>query len=878
MTSTRYAHLQEQYDNLPDGTEKIDVLTDMVMEIRNDEPERALSMAEEIILQAESIKYFLGIGNGHNHKGACYWLLGEYEDGLDELTMALNIANDIQSEDLKARALNNFGRIYRELGDIATALRYFESSLEINEKLHNELNLTINLTNISNLYYDLGDYDTALEYALKCLPIYEKYVEEQPLRLVAIYTTLGNIYFKKEIFKEALHYFQSIKNLATPDTAAFKLAHSGLGKVFYKMSDFENAKKYLDLSLEFAKEMNNPEHEITALYYTGHLYKDQMIYRKALDFFQQSYKLAQEYMRKQDLLSIHEALSDLYDQMGDIPKAFHHLKSYETLKEEIFQQATLNKLRNLQIKNQIEVAKKEKEVAEQTAHLKQQFMANMSHEIRTPMNAIVGMTRLLIDKSPKPEQMKYLNAIRKASDNLLVIINDILDLSKIEAGKIIIEKIDFSISELLNSLREIMMIKAEEKNLDFYIEPEKNIPDRLVGDPTRVSQVLINLVGNAIKFTEKGSVKLKCNLVSQEAERLSLSFKIIDTGIGISETYVSRIFESFTQAGTDTARKYGGTGLGLTISKQLTDLMDGDIQVESKLDIGTTFTITLPFDVASSQEKPVTNTDEIDEVKKSLANVTVLLVEDNEFNRMVAEDTLRELLPHIKLDYAENGAVAIDKVKSKNYDLLLMDIQMPVMDGIEATRVIRNKLDERKCQVPIIAMTANVLQEDVKLYFQEGMNAYVSKPFQPDELLQKMADVINPNYSHQPKNNFANDKPQERVLPSKVTDMAFLNQFTGGNNEKKKKYIQMFLENGPRLLATIERSLAVGDYESLKVAAHSMKPQFSYMGIAEDVSHIFLTEQSAGQSAHFHLLPQLVQDLKRVCDKAFEELKHEIIA
>ncbi len=877
METKRYLQLKEKYDRAATEKEKIDILVDLTLEVRNDDPEKAFMMADEIIERSEAIHYPAGIGNGLNHKGACYWLMGEYEDGLDELTEAYSIAKEINDKTLEAKVLNNFGRIYRNLGDLDSALRDFERALEINEELGNQLNLTINLTNISNLYYDLGDYDTALEYALKCQPIFEKY--NDPVRLVSIYNTLGDIYFKKEHFDKALKYFKKCQELTEEDTQGRSLADSGMGKVYYRLNDFENAQKYLDRALMQAKELNNPEAEIVAEFYKGRLYLNQGKFKKALEFLEHAYELAKDSLRRHDLMSIHEFLSDLYDKMGNIPKAFYHLKAYEKLKEEIFQQATLNKLRNLEIKNQIEVAKKEKEVAERTAELKQQFMANMSHEIRTPMNAIVGITRLLIEKDPKAEQLKYLNVIRQSADNLLVIINDILDLSKIEAGKIVIEKIDFSLRDMLQSIQEIMQLKAEQKGLELKIEIDEQIPDRLIGDPTRLNQILINLVGNSIKFTDKGYITLGCRLLQSSDERLTIRFKVIDTGIGISKEYVGKIFESFTQAGTDTARKFGGTGLGLTISKQLVELMDGAIMVESEEDKGTTFTVDIPLLIASEQVATVKPNQITDEVYSKLQHLSILLVEDNEFNRLVAEDTLKELLPDIRVSIAENGEIAVDKIRKQDYDLVLMDIQMPVMNGVDATRVIRSNLPEGKRAIPIIAMTANVLQEDVQRYLNAGMNAYISKPFQTDDLLLKMSAVMeNKQVAHRSEDMPANAGVGNlQPLPDHVTDMNFLNQFTGNNAEKKRKYIKMFLDNGPRLLEKIKTGLAEQDYESVKVAAHSLKPQLSYMGVKEEVSNIFLIEQTAGQTAHRENLSQLVAQLEILCHKAFEELQAVIV-
>lgn len=873
MIGVKMQEIKERYNKAETEIERLDIFSELILEVRNDDAEKALTMTDELLNRSTLIDYKKGIGNAYNHRGACFWLMGEYEDGLDELTAAFSIAKEIGDISLEARATNNFGRIYRELGDMSNALRHFETALELNEQLGDELNQTINLTNISNLYYDLSDYDTALEYAMKCLPIFEKY--DDSVRLSTIYNTLGNIYYKKENFKKSLYYFINNEKNTDDNTPARAIANSGLGKVYFKMNDLDKALDYLDKSLTQALELNNVEAQIAAQFYLGSLHMEQGIYRKSLQYFESALQLSEDSLRRHDLMSVHEKLSVLFDKMGNIPQAFHHMKAFEKLKEEIFQQATLNKLRNLQVKNQIEVAKKEKEVAIRTAQLKQQFMANMSHEIRTPMNAIVGITRLLLDKNTQPEQVRYLNVIKQSADNLLVIINDILDLSKIEANKIVIEKVDFSLREVINSAKEIMLVKSEEKKLDLILKIDDAIPDHLIGDPTRLNQILINLLGNAVKFTEAGNVSLICKLTKTiDSENIVVTFDVMDTGMGISKEYVDKIFESFTQAGTDTARKFGGTGLGLTISKQLVDLMKGHIVVTSEVNVGTTFSVEIPFQIAA-ENMHANQVEVIDDLMlEKLNNAYILLVEDNEFNRLVAEDTLKSIIPKIRIDIAENGEIAIQKLKNQHYDLILMDIQMPVMDGVSATRYIRSQMPENKRNTKIIAMTANVLQEDVQLYFKEGMNAYVSKPFQTNELLLKMSNVLKDQTPEiEIVSNSTDSVTKDLFLPDNVVDMQFLIKFTGGNEEKKIKYVNMFLDNGPKLLTQINNAWENKDFSSLKIAAHSMKPQLSYMGVKEEISNIYLIEHSAGETAHQNNIKELIRHLNKVCEKAFEELR-----
>ncbi len=874
IDTPRYRELQAKMAQQTDEKGRIEVLADMGVEVRSIDVEHALKIAEEVVQRSRTVGYARGIGRGLNLKGSCHWLLGDYEKGLAILKEALHIAERIKDIGLEARVLHNFGNIYRDMGDLANALTHFEKALINNEQIGDEFAQSVILTSISNLLYDLNDYDSALEYALKCLPIFER--AHNRTSLINVHNTLGNIYFKKEEFGEALHYFQENLKHSEPETVAYVMAESGMGKVYYKMHDFGNSSRYLTDALREAQLLGNVEVQIICHFYLGRLYMDDDNDRQALQSLHAAYSLAEEYQRRHDLMSVHEALAALYDKMGDIPQAFFHLKSFEQLKEEIFQQKILSELRNLQVRQQIELARKEKEVAERTARLKHQFMANMSHEIRTPMNAIIGMARLLLTKEPREDQLKYLNAIQMSADNLLVIINDILDFSKIEAGKVELEHIDFSLREVIHSVRDMLMLKAEEKHISFRTIVNDEIPRRLTGDPTRLNQILINLAGNAVKFTERGYVEVHVSLRRQEGNKLWLIFDVTDTGIGISPDYLNSIFDSFTQAGSDTTRKFGGTGLGLAICRQLTSLMGGEISVISEMGKGTTFTAILPFDLPESQEEGVRHS-MLDAVSmRRLNTMKVLLVEDNEFNRMVAEDTLKELIPGVRLDAAINGQEAVDQLRKEMYDVVLMDIQMPVMDGITATKVIRKELPSPQKNVPIIAMTANVLQEDVQLYFDAGMNGFVSKPFNPEELLLKMDEVMAGSIpaSEQKVTPVAQkpEAPPLPVLPDKVTDMQFLKTLTGGNEEKMNKYIRMFLENAPKLLDNIDKAMAIKDYPTVKIAAHSLKPQLSYMGVKEDVSKIFMIEQSAGASAHFDALPTMIFNLKYVCKKAFEEL------
>lgn len=376
--------------------------------------------------------------------------------------------------------------------------------------------------------------------------------------------------------------------------------------------------------------------------------------------------------------------------------------------------------------------------AERTAKAKSEFLSNMSHEIRTPMNAIIGLSELLLKDTLSDKQHENLKSIKYSADNLLVIINDILDFSKIESGKIEFEEVSFDLENKIQEIRKTFIFKAEEKNIGLKFRLSDRVPKFIMGDPFRLNQILLNLLSNAVKFTKEGTVSLFVDLVEELNESVILKFEVADTGIGIPQDKLASVFESYTQAYTDITRRFGGTGLGLAITRQLVTMQNGEITLDSKMGKGTTFTIKLEFKIG--EEIQLGSRDEvIAELleKRDFHGAHVLLVEDNIMNQFVANQVLE--LWNIKVDFANNGLEAVDKLKVNDYALVLMDLQMPVMSGYEATSFIRDKTNRlRNPEIPIIALTADAFPETKKKVMESGMNDFVTKPLEQTDLYNKI--------------------------------------------------------------------------------------------------------------------------------------------
>jgi CheY-like chemotaxis protein len=352
------------------------------------------------------------------------------------------------------------------------------------------------------------------------------------------------------------------------------------------------------------------------------------------------------------------------------------------------------------------------------------------------MNAVIGMTNLLLQESPKSEQIDNLEALKYSAETLLTLLNDILDFSKIEAGKIELAKVVFNLKSIAEGLKNSFYQLAKNKGIDLIAEIDKRIPQNLIGDPIRINQVLTNLIGNALKFTEKGKVIISLKLEKDQKKSSTIQFSISDTGIGIHKDKQGIIFKEFTQANADTTRKYGGTGLGLAISQRLVRVLGGVIKVISKPGQGSTFYFSLQLpktDIPIVEQQPLVSSTTDVEFTKSYK---ILIVEDNEINKIIAEKFLTKW--GFEVDHAENGQVAIEKHQNGNFDLILMDLEMPVMSGYEATLAIREMSAAKKRSIPIIALTASAMLDIQKKIYSLGMNDFILKPFVPNELRKKL--------------------------------------------------------------------------------------------------------------------------------------------
>ncbi|MEZ4828534.1 MAG: ATP-binding protein [Bacteroidia bacterium] len=731
------------------------------------------------------------LANNAYHKGT-------YDIGLDycdSATIFFRLAGEKGLSHL-AEVKEIQGVIYQKSGNYPASLETLQEALTEWEKTGNKTGMASTYNNMGLIFLDQELDSLSLDYFHNFLRM-AKEIERKDFEGIA-YINLGVAFSNLDKDEFALiNYEDGLKIFTDLNiTSQRVLLLNNIGAVHRKAKNYKKSNEYLFQALDLIEGTDETSVRIHIYNNLGANYLDMKMPEKANYFSQKNFDLAMKFGSLSQKVEALKLRTDYAENSGNTAQAFSFQKQYMEFKDSLINQHSIQKTAS--IRHQFELEKREteasllrreqasqktkiyiqrifliffivamiftmglvfylfrlvqfkkiahqqlqqqavelqtaKDLAEEASRSKAEFLSVMSHEIRTPMNAVIGMTHLLLDESPRPDQMEYLKTLKFSGTNLLNLINDILDFSKIDSGKLIIEHIDFDLHELVRGITHSLSIKAQDKNVsvDYYYDP--SLHQIYNGDPVRLGQVLTNLVGNAVKFTEQGSVSIRVENTSDQG----ILFQVIDTGIGIPEDKQNLIFEQFSQSSSDTARKYGGTGLGLSITKKLLELMGSEIRLVSKLGKGSKFYFYLQLGTALRKVEQSSESGQEMQKFTHLEGLNILLAEDNKINQVIARKFLEKW--KIRTVIVGNGKDAVEQVYKEKFDVVLMDIHMPEMDGIEATQNIRNSPEPDIASLPIIALTASALEEELKMILDAGMNDIVTKPFDPITLYQMIA-------------------------------------------------------------------------------------------------------------------------------------------
>lgn len=825
----------------------------IALHIKGDNKE-SIALHEQVIAIRQALNDQLGLAKAYGNIALSYKAQGDYNQAIDYCMKALKINEKIGNEAGTAAVLHNLGQFcfdqaynatqssVRE-SNFAKAESYYAQSVAIKNKLGDTHGAVRSRSGLLMVLRSQEKYREALDLALELMeyakdagPVYHSAAHNN---LAVVYQDLAYIEtdqaLQKEYYNKALYHFTRGLELRRAMGNLSDIANSlnNLGILQAELGNHVEAIKLNSEALELARSFNNREQVRNIAESLFKSYEQLKEYPEALSM----YKL---YVAMRDSINSDESREQLLKQ--ELEWAFEKQQLEEAARYEsaLQQQKNLRNLsfagggilflvafiffnrfklkqraaRALELKNaEVEAAR---ERAERSEAFRSQFLANMSHEIRTPMNAIIGLTRLLKDRPLEPESRTYVDAVDHASHNLLVVINDILDLSKLEAGKMEPRLAPAHLHRELEQIATAFTERAAAKGIAFTLHMAPNVPQVVIADMPRVSQILYNLLGNAIKFTSQGAVTLTVRRL-EDAGGSRLSFAVSDTGIGIPPDRLEQIFESFGQVHTHDGRSYGGTGLGLTIARSLARILGGDIDVESIPGKGSVFTLHIPCSEGTEVQWR-----EVQEAQRILLNeahrcypLRILLADDNEYNLLVAKDTLAKYLLAATVTTAQSGREVLQLLSQHAYDILLLDVQMPGMDGYACARAIR-ELHGDVAGIPIIAFTASVIRADIQRCFDAGMNGYVPKPFLDEDLLRPIVARIDALLQGPGEPHLAKAAPAEAATTAATTDDG---------------RAALFLKLVPTRLAKLQEALRNGDLNTAKRTAHLLKPQLLDFGL-----------------------------------------------
>ena len=704
-----------------------------------------------------------------NNIGRIYRFLGNFPTALEYHLNAMNVYRNLDNNVGMATSLINAGVVYRNLGQDEIAIKNYHEALSLSRTTNDKENMVYALLSLGNVYWYDGQNDKALNYYEDALSISleEGFEGDSPAGII---NNIGNVYRKKEQYDKALMYYRQSLDLSQSlgDKNLISITFKNMGIAYKESGQLSQAIEFFNKSKDLAQQIHLLRIIRETLDQLSQTYTLLADYKKALEYFIEFSKLNDSLFDKEtsdkiSMLQLKYAMKETEQEntieAKDLELRISKVKNtrniiiFFTLLAISFALILLSRYRlktksneelrllNAELERRVEDRTKQlreenehRRIAQEQAELanetKNRFLATISHEVRTPINAIIGFCDLTIKSDIDSEHQLNLKRVKDSSEHLLALIKDILDYSQIESGQMVLKESTFDVAKLVESVVNAFYLDAISKEIKLSHEIAQNIPKFVIGDPDALRQVLYNLIGNAVKFTDMGEVKIEVKLDenNQNEENVRIVFSIKDTGIGISKLKQKLVFLDFTQGDSSSNRKYGGAGLGLTISKYFVELMNGKILVESEKGKGSNFNFSVELKVDKTKSVP-TNID-TESVKKSLH---LLIAEDNLLNSQVILAFLKRLGHTAKV--AENGKIALGMLAEEDYDAVLMDIEMPVMDGIEATKEVRKGVDNIKNpKIPIIALTAHALKDYEEKSFEAGMDSYLTKPVDIDKL------------------------------------------------------------------------------------------------------------------------------------------------
>ena len=843
---------------------------------------------------------------------------------LDYAEKALLITNSTKSLEDKANALCQIGRIELNKNNYDVALETFIKALDINKEASNLAGVAKCRLLMGDVYKKIGDkrwakreYEISLQIGIKTKSSYVTAFSNYSLGILE--KSLGN----KKLALQLLELSnEQINEDANPKLQAD--ISRGLGRLYIDLGRPNQGIRALRHSLQKYTVIDSAVyngvsfHQAEVNYELAKAYELIDDHVNFLFYMQKSLKVSEKLALKNYIKKGYKNLAKAYELNKDYRKAYEFLQYYAAIKD-VGEITFLESQLELAKKNQKLILFEEKQNSEDkikfTRNLffvvililllifsgfllyayrqktdinkelekatlqsnklrkdKEDFFAYTSHEIRTPLNAVVGLSHLMSETKLNNKQQDYLNIIKSSANNILFLVNDILDLSKFEKGAIQLEKLPFSLINIANDITKSVSFKTQKKPVEIISKLSIGIPAALIGDPMRINQILLNLVDNAIKFTEKGTVTISIEPATDYADSNKLNFAIIDTGIGIKKEKLASIFDSYEQASSNTSRQYGGTGLGLAITRELVRLMGGEINVKSTPGKGSEFSFALCLSESEFQEATTLSWNE----SYDFNGLSILLVDDNELNRVVLNELIQNMKQDISLSFAEDGLVAVDLVKENDFDLILMDLQMPNMNGFEATEFIRTRLPNKKNGVPIIAMTAHVLDGVAKKCMEIGMDDCLSKPVKTELLFKKIASILNIPKKGDPaiaKENLTINSNKKQS----VTNLSLIKKISKDNPIKILKYLSIYLENVPSDLKILNQNLKKENYKEVASIAHKIKGNVSYLGVESVISDLASLEKLNGDEENTNEITIIANRVNGVIAQSIKELKDHVL-